>query len=156
MAGDFNADGILDLAVVNAGDGTISIYMGSVNGSFQRRTLDCSCDIPAAIAIGDMNNDGRQDLAVAVFGDGQANVLVFLDNGDGTFQTPPEGYVSDPPEFAGASAITTADFDGDGNLDLAATNSNNGNLSILLGNGDGTFRTSQDYGNTAPRTSVPC
>ena len=40
-----------------------------------------------------------------------------------------------------ARAIATSDFNGDGKFDIAVTNSSTGNVSILLGNGDGTFQT---------------
>ena len=59
-----------------------------------------------------------------------------LGNGDGTFHSPgpPEVGVGDHPTSA-----TVADFDHDGKPDLAVTNQFSGNVSILLGNGDGTF-----------------
>jgi hypothetical protein len=43
------------------------------------------------------------------------------------------------------SAVVTADFNGDGHLDLATANSSSNDVSVLLGNGDGTFRTAQNY-----------
>src|SRR6266699_2151245 len=95
---------------------------------------------PSNIVVGDFNGDGKPDLAVANFGDW--NVYVLLGNGDGTFQVARSVY------FNGGGArfwyIAEGDFNGDGKLDLAVTDYSNNNVSVLLGNGDGTFQ--------APRT----
>jgi hypothetical protein len=95
----------------------------------------------ASLAIGDFNNDGNLDLAV-VNGCGDtdctgqnATVSILLGNGDGTFQSQKEYAVG-----LSSQSIVTADFNGDGNLDLAVTNTGSGSISILLGNGDGTFQ----------------
>ena len=85
----------------------------------------------AGIASGDFNNDGYPDLAIA---DDSGTIQIFLGNGDGTFTTG----ASINPFVSGGSglgvSLATADFNGDGNLDLVV----NGHY-ILLGNGDGTF-----------------
>src|SRR6266700_513203 len=95
---------------------------------------------PSNIVVGDFNGDGKPDLAVANFGDW--SVYVLLGNGDGTFQVARSVY------FNGGGArfwyIAEGDFNGDGKLDLAVTDYSNNNVSVLLGNGDGTFQ--------APRT----
>src|SRR6266702_1990032 len=94
---------------------------------------------PSNIVVGDFNGDGKPDLAVANFGDW--NVYVLLGNGDGTFQVARSVY------FNGGGArfwyIAEGDFNGDGKLDLAVTDYSNNNVSVLLGNGDGTFQAPQ-------------
>ncbi|MBP7937668.1 MAG: Ig-like domain-containing protein [Phycisphaerae bacterium] len=89
---------------------------------------------PKAVATADLNSDGELDLAIACL---TANtVAILLGNGDGTF-TP-----AVPPTVAvGASPVDVkvADFTHDGHLDLAVANRDGGSVSILLGNGDGTF-----------------
>jgi hypothetical protein len=100
---------------------------------------------PSGLATADFNRDGKLDLLIAS-GGGGTNVSVLLGKGDGTFQTPAT-YAAGPLP----SAVTVADFNGDGKLDVAVGNSNgnNSSISILLGNGDGTFQAAVNY-------SVPC
>jgi hypothetical protein len=91
--------------------------------------------------VGDFNGDGKLDLAVA--NNGSNDVSVLLGNGDGTFQ-PAANYST------GLSPVSVAvgDFNGDGKLDLAVVNSGTNvgsNVSVLLGNGDGTFQTAVNY-----------
>lgn len=91
---------------------------------------------PSGIAVGDFNGDGKIDIAVA--NTGSENVSILLGNGDGTFQTAVNFGTGNSP-----SVIAIGDFNGDGKLDLAAFepgNAGNGSVSILLGNGDGTFQ----------------
>ena len=97
---------------------------------------------PVWIAVADFNRDNVPDLAVTTaFG-----VSIMLGNGDGTFRSP-LGYATG----TGPYAVAVGDFNGDGKPDLAVTNSGDfttnptGNLSILLGNGDGTFQTAVSY-----------
>ena len=100
--------------------------------------------LPYSVAAGDFNNDGKMDLAVP---NGNSTVSVLLGNGDGTFQ-PSAIYNTDPNGTPYTIAI--GDFNGDGNIDLVVTNSLGGlvdcadrnpdTVSILLGNGDGTFQ----------------
>lgn len=146
-SGDFNGDGKLDLAVVNTTDGTVSILLGNGEGTFQPAVAYEAGNMPNAIAVGDFNGDGKLDLAILdSLSGGNSTVTILLGNGDGTFTA-----ASVSPFFTGAilTSIAVGDFDGDGNLDLAVAYTTNvdisgnieaqANVSILRGNGDGTF-----------------
>src|SRR5262249_8175305 len=86
------------------------------------------------------NEDGRVDLAVAENGLAPQfpapGVLLFLGNGDGTFQTPTQILAN-----VAVAAMTAADFSGDGHIDLAAVdNKPVGSLYVLRGDGTGKFQ----------------
>ena len=137
-AGDFNQDGIPDLAVANSGDNTVSILLGNGDGSFKPQTTYATGNGTYTVATGDFNGDGNLDLAVANSSDNTVSIL--LGNGDGSFQAQTAYGTGGGPD-----AIAVGDFNGDGNLDLAVANSSDGTVSILLGNGDGTFQAQQAY-----------
>jgi hypothetical protein len=141
--GDFNKDGLVDMAVANANDNTVSILLGNGDGTFAPATNSPVAvgGFPFFLAVADFNNDGSQDLAVGNQADSKVSIL--LGNGDGTFTqaagSPVPGFNYNPGE------LVAADFNGDGRVDLAATNftavapSTVGSVTVILGNGDGTF-----------------
>ncbi|HEV2490247.1 MAG TPA: FG-GAP-like repeat-containing protein [Candidatus Acidoferrales bacterium] len=136
-AADFNGDGNEDIAVANHGDNTVSILLSKGDGTFTAATPLTAGNGPVAIVSGDFNGDGHPDLAVVNQSDN--TVSIFLGNGDGTF-----ALKSTVPTGSNPVAIAAADFNGDGRTDLAVVNQGTaaapGNsISILLGNGDGTF-----------------
>jgi FG-GAP-like repeat/Cep192 domain 4/Abnormal spindle-like microcephaly-assoc'd, ASPM-SPD-2-Hydin len=93
---------------------------------------------PFAVAVGDFNHDGKLDAVLADDYHIPGNVAVLLGNGDGTFQKPTYYLVGEEP-----LSIAVADFNHDGNLDLAVsgeTSPGKGCIFILFGNGDGTFQ----------------
>jgi hypothetical protein len=144
VVGDFNRDGRPDLGVVNYcgsdpncdGPGSVSILLGNGDGTFQAH-MDYPVGKGSAwAAVADFNRDGIPDLAVTNGGDNTVSIL--LGNGDGTFQ-PPVNYAT----AAGPAGVAVGDFNGDGAADLAVADFGNqygATVSILLGNGDGTFR----------------
>jgi hypothetical protein len=140
-AADFNADGSLDLALVNQIYGSGFVTLGYGEGAFNGAGNLNTTGFPIGIAVGDFNGDGKLD-AIAAGGSGgsaglgASGLAVSLGNGDGTF-TPANG----SPISLGQnlSAIVVADFNGDGKLDVAVTDSIANDVYILLGNGDGTF-----------------
>ena len=103
---------------------------------------DISAGAPDGLAAADLIGNGILDLVVAnnptTNGTGN-DVAVYIGNGDGTFQTPVTYAVGHP------GAVTLADFNGDGKLDIAVLQPAAGKVSILLGNGDGTFGAAQPY-----------
>jgi len=133
--GDFNGDGKLDLALGSWTD-TVSILLGNGDGTFTAAT-DSPITVGNAaetVVVGDFNGDGKLDLAVANYSDNTVTIL--LGNGDGTF-TPAPG--SPIPVGTEPDAIAVGDFTGNGKLDLAVANYGSNNVTLLLGNGDGTF-----------------
>ncbi len=97
---------------------------------------------PVGVAQGDFNGDGKLDLVTTNYVAG--NLSIFLGNGDGTFQAPQTISIGSNTNPVG---IVAADFDGDGNLDLAIgyDYQNSHGVSVLLGNGNGTFQPNQDF-----------
>src|SRR6266581_1323805 len=141
--GDFNGDGKPDLAVVNFGDWNVYLLLGNGDGTFQpAKSVFFSPGFPWYIAEDDFNGDGKLDLAVTNYGDNSVSVL--LGNGDGTFQAARTFPVGVHPGL-----VAVGDFNGDGKPDLAVAdygcpldcNSSPSNtVTVLLGNGNGTFR----------------
>jgi hypothetical protein len=151
VTGDFNRDGVPDLAVANSTDNTISILLGQPNGAFAAQVTYPTGPVPISMVTADFNGDGNLDLAVSNLNcspSPQGNppqcspstVSVFLGNGDGTFQPQATYSVGTLP-----ASMVTADFNGDGKPDLAVVNGVDGTISILLGNGDGTFQGQVTY-----------
>ncbi|MBI3238285.1 MAG: VCBS repeat-containing protein, partial [Flavobacteriia bacterium] len=93
-----------------------------------------------AIEKGDFDNDGKLDVVITNFTVGTNKLNFIKGNGNGTFQAPSVFNAGTRP-----ISLKAADFNGDGNLDLAIVNFNPANLSIVMGNGNGTFQTAVNY-----------
>lgn len=133
--GDFNNDGIPDIITGNNGGGDgfgVSVNLGKGDGRFQP-PINSGAGIGAFdMAIGDFNHDGKLDVAVAGYGSSQQGLLnILLGNGDGTFRQ-----VASFPMPSIPGSVTAADFDNDGNLDLALGMDK---IYFYKGAGDGTF-----------------
>jgi hypothetical protein len=135
VAGDFNDDGNVDLAVSNDYDNTVSILYGNGDGTFQPQVVIDVASEPTSIGTGDFNGDGKLDLITSCVGSSVVSVL--LNNGGGNFTlvNSPSG-VSGP----GISLITTGNFNGDKNTDVIVSGQIQQQLYFLAGEGNGSFK----------------
>jgi Calx-beta domain/FG-GAP-like repeat len=138
VLGDFNADGMQDLAVTNFNDNNISVLLGIGTGSFGAATSFSVGNGARAIAVGDFNGDGKQDLAVA--NENSNNVSILLGTGTGSFGAAANYAVGVRPR-----SVSVGDFNGDGKQDLAIANLADNNVSILLGTGTGSFGSATNF-----------
>lgn len=135
--GDFNRDGKLDLAVTSyIPNNGVTILLGNGDGTFRIGTTYSFGVQLFYIAAADLRSNGITDLIVS--DDGSNDVYVMLGNGDGTFET------AVPHATVGTSvSVSTGDFNGDGKPDIVAVTRSSqctSCISVLLGNGDGTFQ----------------
>ena len=140
--GDFNGDGRPDVVTANYSIDGLTLYADQADGSFvPALALYTGSGAATQIVAGDLNGDGKLDavtLNQAYTYQGVQTVSALLGNGDGTFGAPIQTDVG-----PSATAIVTADFDGDGKSDLAVLEGSGrgggGGVQLFHGNGDGTF-----------------
>ncbi|HKV26494.1 MAG TPA: FG-GAP-like repeat-containing protein [Candidatus Acidoferrum sp.] len=139
VTGDFNGDGKQDFVVTNFTDNTFSLYLGNGDGTFSQAAgspfaLPSGVTGPIAMTAADFNSDGSQDLAIV--NETTNNLSILLGNGNGTF-----AQASNSPIAVGKApvAIASGDLNTDSRPDLAVVNQSDNTLTVLFGNGDGTF-----------------
>jgi len=138
--GDFNGDGIVDVAFAGIGStGTnvaVTVALGTGNGRFTlEKDFTAASDSfrPTGIAAADLNHDGKVDLVVTYEAFTAGAVVVLFGKGDGPF-SPGANYK------VGGAGVVVADLNGDGIPDIASPPGQAAAVvDILLGNGDGTF-----------------
>ncbi len=156
---DLNGDGIPDIVTANYGDNTVSVLLGKGDGTFNPQKTFQVPGNPRSLVLADVNGDGRPDLVVSETDGQDSAVSVLLGNGNGSFQpalTYTVGDEGDEPtnptlnDLVGGAlgrpnALAVADLNGDGIRDIVTANYFDDTMSVLLGNGDGTFQKPQNF-----------
>jgi hypothetical protein len=159
---DFNGDHAPDIVLTQniGGGGELAVLLNRGDGTFQPAAVyETGGQSATPLVVADANGDGRPDLLVshAQFCAGRAPsescIGVLLGNADGSFQ-PAVTYESGG---TGAWSLTAADFNRDGNIDVAVAHqcrpsscTGRGVVSVLAGNGDGSFQPPLTYNTEAP------
>ena len=140
----FTSSGFHDLLVTDSESNTVQVLLSNGDDTFTQATNSPIAvgQQPSAILTGDFNADGNQDFVVTNFTDNTFSL--FLGNGDGTFKQAPGSPFAFPTGATGPIAMTAADFDSDGNLDLAIVSQTTNNVTIFRGNGNATFNLVND------------
>ncbi len=138
VTGDFNHDGLPDLATANQNGDNMSVLLGQSGGTFGSATDYTAGNSPFGIAAGDLNADGEVDLVVS--NSSSDSVSIFLGNGDGSFSAATSLTIPSSPR-----GIALVDLDDDGNLDLAVAahglaQAGEGWIAVSLGQGNGSFQ----------------
>jgi VCBS repeat protein/HYDIN/CFA65/VesB family protein/thrombospondin type 3 repeat protein len=131
LAGDFNADGRVDLVVTDKTNNTADIFQGSGYGSFSPAVGLPTEETPSAVGLGDLDNDGISDLVVA--NEAGDSLSILLGDRRSNFSGTRLAVAGNP------SAVAVGDFNGDGAEDLAVALSGRDGVVVLLGEGSGTF-----------------
>jgi len=154
--GDVNTSAGLDVVIADPSNSDVQVFQGNGDGTFKPTpTVIVAGVYPSSVYLADLSGDGKLDLvATNKYSQG---VTVFAGNGDGTFGA---GSFYSTDKFPFSAAI--ADVNGDGNLDIITANSGKqgtasavrADVSILPGNGDGTFGPAQNFSAQNYVTSV--
>jgi hypothetical protein len=134
VSGDFNVDGVLDIATANSISGTVSLLLGAGNKNFRPASSIPVGATPLSLVTADFDADGALDIATANSGDNTISIL--RGHSDASFT--PQATIA---VGSGPSWIIAVDLNGDGKTDLATANAGSASISIALNNGDGTFAT---------------
>jgi len=134
---DLNNDGFQDVIVANFTDGTLSIFLGVGDGTFNLPTTVAVGAGPAWVATGNfhLTSDTTNNVDILVANQNANTLSLLLGNGDGTFQAAQSITTGKMP-----SSIAVADFNNDGLSDLAVVNQGDNTIGIYLRNTDGTFK----------------
>jgi hypothetical protein len=140
---DLNGDGNPDAAVADPSNSSVAVYLGDGTGGFPTGTSYNigAASYPTDVAIGDVNGDQIPDL-VAI-DENKKQLAALLGNGNGTFH---RGSIFSAVAGLSPSILVLGDFNKDGKLDAATADFDKNTVSVLLGNGDGSFQTGQSYG----------
>lgn len=133
--GDVNNDSNLDIVSANSTSNDASILLGLGNGNFEAEIRhELGDGDPASITLGDLNGDGNLDIVSAI--SLSREVSVSMGNGDGSFENEARFQVGVNP-----NDVALGDLNGDLQLDIVTANYSTiaGDVSILLGKGNGTF-----------------
>lgn len=161
---DLNGDGIVDLITANSGSNDVSVLLGAgsvltaadgstlrvTQGSFMSAQSFAAGSRPVALVLADVNHDGKLDIVTANADSSDLSVLI--GRGDGSFAAPRQLPLGFHPV-----ALALASLNDDAWPDLAVAGSDdagNGEVSLLLGNGDGTFRTQWTFFTTQQPTDL--
>lgn len=136
--GDVNGDDVPDLVSSNDRFAEFSVLLGVGNGTFQNPVNYPAGLGPAATALTDVDADG--DLDAVIVNNLSHDILVSRNLGAGLFTPAPPSY---PTNGNVSVYLAAADVNNDGELDAIVANRNSGNLSLFLGNSDGTFGSAQ-------------
>jgi hypothetical protein len=131
---DVDGNGHPDIAITDAGRGTVSLLMGGANGQIESGESYVTGRGPEQILLGDFTGDGRIDALVL----NHVSDSVVLLPGTGSGFRSSSALLADARDL---SALAVGDFDGDGHLDIAALSEEGGTVTLFPGNGRGTFTT---------------
>jgi len=154
---DFDSDGNADIATVNPSKDNASVLLGNgLGGILGPASTFTTGTGPNSVTIADFNEDNRPDLAVANQNGGSGNTVSILLNTSAVAGTAVFAAKTDFPVAPGVNpfSVTSADFDGDGHADLATANANSGKVTVLLGDGAGSFSTAQPFETAGALRSV--
>jgi hypothetical protein len=151
VTGDFNRDGIADIAEAtlpaggHSGPSVLTVSLGRADGTFkQMASKQILGRGPTSMVLGDFNRDGIQDL---IIGDEDGALMLFL--GDGTGNLIPAGEIA---HLDSVVSIAVADFNHDGIPDIAVSDWRASSVAIFLGAGNGSFRREWSFALRMPGT----
>lgn len=149
--GDFNGDGNPDIVATANDSSGVTVILGDGHGAFGQQIHSAVNPGATTITVADVNGDGKADLIAFEGANNFSPVIsILLGRGDGTFfqvatYTLP-GLNSVDSSGPSRNPIVVADFDRNERPDLALVNNSSKTVDVMLGNGDGTFRTPVSYG----------